>query len=151
PGFEDTRVAALALLVALGQRTEELAGRGFIAEDCIDLPARMLIAALAERDQLLDVGAQVFRLRQGRRDLLMFDQRRRQIGEKGAGMTAWPPELATANAMTHDSCLLSHPGLACEADCCSRRREEGVYGRWRRRGPFLSYSSGLSMARRAAW
>src|SRR4030095_8012662 len=90
----------------------------------------MLIAALAERDQLLHVGAQILRLRQGRLDLLVLDERRRQIGEQGATMTARPTELATSHSMAHDVCLLSCPGFARETDCSSRRRERRDQRGW---------------------
>src|SRR4030095_9851052 len=108
----------------------------------------MLIAALAERDQLLHVGAQILRLRQSRLDLLVLDERRRQVGEQGAAMTARPTELTTSHSMAHDVCLLSCPGFARDTDCSARRRER----RERRVGPPWPEGNSvrLSTARRAA-
>ena len=45
--------------------------------------ARVQVAALAERDQLLDHRTQVLRLGQGGDDLLVLDQGCRHVGEHG--------------------------------------------------------------------
>src|SRR5262245_37487792 len=57
--------------------------------------------ALAEGDELLDDRPQVLRLRQGRDDLLVLDQRRRHVGEHGAAMLGGAVELAVGIPVAH--------------------------------------------------
>ena len=54
----------------------------------------MQVAALAERHQLLDDRTQVLRLRQGRHDLLVLDQRGRHVREHRAAVLGRAIELA---------------------------------------------------------
>src|SRR5262249_41498366 len=65
------------------------------------LAPRMQVAALAERDQLLDDRTQVLRLRQRGGDLLVLDQRGAHVGEHGAAMLGRAVELAVGVTVTH--------------------------------------------------
>src|SRR5262249_21588141 len=65
------------------------------------LAARMEPAALAQRDELLDDRAQVLRLGEGRRDLLVLDQRRAHVREHRAAMLVRAVELAVGVTVTH--------------------------------------------------
>ena len=56
-------------------RVEQPLDQRLVADLRDRLAARMQVAALAERDQLLDDRAEILGLRQGRDDLLMLDQR----------------------------------------------------------------------------
>src|SRR5262249_23028562 len=94
-------IAAGAVLVAPAHDVGELPDPCDIAHLGDRLPARVQIAALAERDQLLDDRAQVLRLRQGGDDLLVLDQRRRHVGEHGATMLGLAVELAVSVSVTH--------------------------------------------------
>jgi hypothetical protein len=78
-GFEDAGVAALAILVALSERVEELHDHIIFLELGSGETTVRKTAFLAERDQLLDDGLELLRLGQGRGDLLVADQRDRSL------------------------------------------------------------------------
>ena len=61
----------------------------------------MQIAALAERDELLDDRAQVLGLRQRGDDLLVADQRSGHVGEHGAAMLGLSVQLTMGVTVTH--------------------------------------------------
>ena len=61
----------------------------------------MQVAALAERDQLLDDRTQVLGLRQGGDDLLVLDQRSRHVGEHGLAVFGRAVEATTTESVTH--------------------------------------------------
>src|SRR4029079_3589620 len=63
--------------------------------------ARMQVAALAERDQLLDDRPQILRLRQCRDDLLVLDKRRREVREHRLAVANAAAEPATGKSMAH--------------------------------------------------
>src|SRR5438477_4717958 len=79
--LENPRIAAIALGIALGQHIEELLDLGLIADLGDRLATCREIALLAERYHLLDHRTQILGLWQRANDLLMLDQRCRQIGE----------------------------------------------------------------------
>src|SRR6478736_9650137 len=62
--LENTRVAALAVLVARAEHIEQFLDHGDVADLRDRLAAGVQVAALAERNQLLDDGAQLLSLRQ---------------------------------------------------------------------------------------
>src|SRR5436309_1077781 len=78
-GFQNARIAAVALFVPWPEHVEELLHERDVTHLSDRLAAGMQIAALAERDQLLDDGPQILRLRQGRDDLLVLDQGLRHV------------------------------------------------------------------------
>ena len=61
----------------------------------------MQIAALAQRDQLVDDALKLFRFRQGRLDLFMNDQGRRHVGEHCFAVLMCPVELPVSVSVTH--------------------------------------------------
>ena len=65
----------------------------------------MQISALAERNELLDHGPQILRLRKGGHDLLMLDQRRRHIREHGTPVLGFAVELAMGVTVAHERLL----------------------------------------------
>ena len=60
-------------------------------------------AALGDRDQLLDEGAQLLRLLLGRDDPAVLDQRPRHVAEHGEAMTGVSAEFTAGFLMSHDS------------------------------------------------
>src|SRR5262249_22399303 len=107
PGLQDAGVAAVARLVAVGQRTEELLRHRVVAQHGIGLPAGMQVAAPSPGDQPFDDPTGVFSLWQRRLYLLQLEQGRRQIGEQRAAVTPRPVELSASQAVTHAASLLS--------------------------------------------
>src|SRR5262249_12743881 len=67
--------------------------------------ARVQTATLAERDQLLDDPPQVLRLRQGRGDLLVLQERMGHVVEHGLAVRAGAAELTAGIAMAHGRSL----------------------------------------------
>src|SRR3546814_7045341 len=57
---------------------------------------------LGEGDQLLDIGTQFLRLGRGRQDLLMLDERSREVAEQRVAMPGAALQLAMTNLVTHD-------------------------------------------------
>src|SRR6202012_2793745 len=104
-GLQNAGVAAIAGLVALGDRREQLGDDLFVAQIRNRLAAGVQIAALAEGDQLLGHRTKVLGLRQDGLDLLMLQQGNGEIGEKGLTGSSGAVQLATAHTMTH--CLHS--------------------------------------------
>src|SRR5580693_10647124 len=100
-GLHDAGIAAVAVLVARTDHLEQLLDHGEVAHLRDRLAARMQVAALAERDELLDDRAQILRLRQRRRDLLVLDQRRAQVRQHRFAMIRAAAELAVSLGVTH--------------------------------------------------
>ena len=65
------------------------------------LAAGMQVAALAQRDQLLDDRTQVLRLGQGGDDLLVLDQRGGHVGEHSLAVAGGSAELAAGITVAH--------------------------------------------------
>src|SRR5580700_12229533 len=113
-GLHDAGIAAVAVLVARADHLEQLLDHGEIAHLRDRLAARVQVAALAERDQLFDDRAQILRLGQRRRDLLVLDQRSAQVRQHRFAMIRAAAELAVGLGVTHGRtpCLsLVMPGL----------------------------------------
>ena len=64
-------------------------------------------ATLGQRDQLFEIRAQFARLGGGGGDLLVLDQRGRQVAQQCGAMLAGALQLTMANFMTHNSILRS--------------------------------------------
>ena len=73
-GLQHARVAAGAVLVARRQRVEELLDHGLVAHARGGEPARVEVAALGQRDVLVDHALQVLGLGQRGDDLLVPDE-----------------------------------------------------------------------------
>src|SRR5690606_11496948 len=58
-------------------------------------------ATLGQRDQLLDVGAQLLRLGRGGLDLLVLDQRGGHVAQQGRAVARLALQLAAGNAVLH--------------------------------------------------
>src|SRR5262249_23666461 len=101
PGLHDAQIAAVALLVARADHLEQLLDHRHVADLGDRLAPSVQVAALAERDQLLDDRAQLLRLGQRGGDLLVLDQRGRHVGEHGAAMLGRAVELAVGVTVTH--------------------------------------------------
>ena len=93
-GLHDAAIAALTGLVARAEDREELLDHILVAQLRHRLTAGMQVAALAERDDLLDDRTQVLRLGQRGDDLLVLDQsappywRTLLCGARSCGSTA---------------------------------------------------------------
>src|SRR4029078_5402304 len=83
------------------EHLEELLHHRNVADLRDGLPASMQIAALAERDELLDHGAKLLGIRQRGGDLLVLDQRRSHVGEHRLAMLRRAVELAVNLTVTH--------------------------------------------------
>src|SRR5947209_19807680 len=99
--LQDAGIAAVALFVARPEHVEELFDQRDIAHLRDRLAARMQVAALAERDQLLDDGPQVLGLWQCGDDLLMLDQCLRHVGEHRLTVLGGAVEAALRASMIH--------------------------------------------------
>jgi hypothetical protein len=69
--------------------------------------ARQRAGALRQRDDALDEGAQLLRLRHGRDDALVarVDQRGREVAEHRHAVLARPPEFPVCVQVSHDKSL----------------------------------------------
>src|SRR5947209_817430 len=95
PELEDPRVAARALAVARGDLLEELVdGELVLPEGRERLPARVEVAALGERDQLLHLGLDRLGLRLRRLDALVLDDLLAEVGEQRLAVRRVAAELA---------------------------------------------------------
>src|SRR5665811_1605586 len=74
PEFDDARVAAVAVGVTWSHVVEQLVHDLLVAQQGDGLPARVQIAALADRDGLLDERAHLFGARHACLDLLVLEQ-----------------------------------------------------------------------------
>src|SRR3954447_4620305 len=99
--LEHARVAAATRGVARAEHVEQLLHHRRVAQLGERLAARMQVAALRKRHQLLDDRTQVLRLRQRGDDLLVLDQRRRKMLEQRGALVGAPVELAVGNPVTH--------------------------------------------------
>src|SRR5580698_3392057 len=104
-GLHDAGIAAIAVLVARADHLEQFLDHGEVAHLRDRLAARMQVAALAERDQLLDDRTQILRLGQRRGDLLVLDQRRAQVRQHRFAMIRAAAELAVGLGVTHGRLL----------------------------------------------
>src|SRR5665647_3288229 len=95
PELDDTRVAAPAIGVARGHVVEQLVHDLLVAEHGDGLPASMKIAALAQRDGLLDHGAHFFGARHAGLDLLVLEKLTGQTREQRPALVGRHVELAT--------------------------------------------------------
>src|SRR5215212_4472865 len=99
--LEHAGVTAVARRITRAKHVEQLLHHWRIAQLCGCLTARMEVAALCERDQLLDDRAQVLRLGKRRDDLLVLDQRGGEMLEQRGALVGAPIELAVCIAVTH--------------------------------------------------
>src|SRR3984893_12959214 len=88
-------------LVARGDYGEKSGAERELLELTEGLAARMQIAALAERGQLLDDGAQILCLRQRGDDLLVLDERLAHIGKHRLAMFMRAAEAALGVSVIH--------------------------------------------------
>src|SRR3954447_23301616 len=99
--LEHARVSAAARGVAWAEHVKQLFHHWRIAQLGERLTARMQIATLCQRHQLLDNRTQVLRLGQRGDDLLVLDQRGRKMLEQRGALVGAPVELAVGNPVTH--------------------------------------------------
>src|SRR5690606_15715708 len=99
--LQHTDVTARTLLIARAEHVEQLCGPRLFRQRGISLTTGMKITPLAERDELLNIGAKLLRLGQSGHDLLMLDERDRHIGEHGLAMACGAIELATGFSVAH--------------------------------------------------
>src|SRR6202035_664495 len=91
----------MPVLVARGENGEKFADERDILDLSDGLAPRMQIAALAERDQLLDDRAQILFLRQRGDDLLVLDERLAHIGKHRLAMFMRAAEAALGVSVIH--------------------------------------------------
>src|SRR5215211_5196591 len=104
-GLEHAAIAAAALLVARSEHLEELLDHGVVAQLRHGDATGMKVAALAERDQLLDHRTQILRLGQGGDDLLVLYEGCRHVGEHRQAMLGGAVEPPAPETVTHGSLL----------------------------------------------
>ena len=73
--FDDPRVAAGAVFEARADAVEQFLNHGLVVNDAQDLPARVQVAALAQRDHALNPAAQFLGLGVGGLDFFLAQQR----------------------------------------------------------------------------
>src|SRR6202035_4355102 len=100
--LEDARVAAGAPGVARCHLLEQLVhGELVLRERRERLPASVQIAALGQRDQLLDLRLDGLGLRLGRLDPLVLDDLLAQVHQQRLAVRGVPAELVSCLLMTH--------------------------------------------------
>ena len=100
--LDDPRVAARALGVARSHFLEELVDHELVLAEVRErLPARVQVAPLAERDQLLDLGLHRLRLRLARLDPLVLDHLDAEVAEQRLAVRGVAAELVAGLAMAH--------------------------------------------------
>src|SRR6185437_9590867 len=99
--LQDADVAAVAVGVAGSQHGEQLADLLDVTDLADRLAARMQVAALGQRHQLLDEGPQLLGLRQGGDDLLVLDQAGRHVGEHGGAVGGRAAQFAVRDTVAH--------------------------------------------------
>mgnify|MGYP007112926935 CR=1 FL=1 len=104
-GLDDAGVAALTILVTRGENVEQFLDLIEVAQFADRLTAQRQSALLAERDELLDDGAQFLGLRQRRDDLLVLDERSRHVGEHRLAVFCRAVELTMNFSVTHNVVL----------------------------------------------
>jgi hypothetical protein len=109
-GLDDAGVAAVAVRVARGENVEQLGQLGIVKQAGVGQTAVRQAAALGQRDQLLEVGTQFAGLGGGRGNLLVLDQRGREIAEQRGAVRGGALKLTMANLVAHDSFLRSLGG-----------------------------------------
>src|SRR2546430_791410 len=75
--------------------------------------AGVQVAALGQRDQLLDLGLDGLGLRLGRLDALVLDDLLAEVGQQGLPMGRVPGELAALLLVAHRSLILAEIEPAC--------------------------------------
>src|SRR5262249_10678242 len=128
-GLEHAGVAAVARGVARPQHLEQLLHHRRIAQLGERLAARMQVAALCQRDQLLDDRAQILRLRQRGDDLLVLDQRGGQMLEQRLALVRPAIELAVSVTVTHR--VLPVPSNETRPHAAGTRLNNGPRSAWR--------------------
>ena len=103
-------IAAVAVLVAGAEDVDELLDELGVAQARDGDAAGVQVAALAERDQLLDDRAKVLGLRQGGGDLLVLDERLGHVGEHRLAMLGGAVEAPLGVSVIHVA--FSFSGLA---------------------------------------
>jgi hypothetical protein len=72
-----------------------------VGDDALDLPAVVDAVDLAERDETLDLRAQLFRLRQRGDDAFLIDERGELVAEQRIAVAARPPQLSIRHSVSH--------------------------------------------------
>ncbi len=105
--LQDARVAARALGVARRDLLEQLVDRELVLRERRErLAAGVQVAALGERDQLLDLRLDGLRLRLGRLDPLVLDQLLGQVHQQRLAVGAVAAELVAGLLVAHGSGIL---------------------------------------------
>src|SRR5262245_6717903 len=100
--LHDPRVAAGALRVTRGHLLEELVNEEAVLPQLRHAPpARVQVAALGERDELLDLGLDGLRLRLRCLDPLVLDQIAREVAQQRPAVGRVAGELVPLLAVTH--------------------------------------------------
>src|SRR5688572_17551981 len=112
---EDLRVTARTCFETRAEALEQL-HHNFRVPQLRERTATIRIAVvLAQRDERLDDATQLLRLRHGRLDRLMAQQRRRHVTEHGPAVRGIAAQLPAGKLVTH-CYLLSHFGFKSHPD-----------------------------------
>ncbi len=100
-GLDDAGVTAVAVGVAGGDDVEQLGELSVVHQARMGQAAVRKSALLGQRNQLLDVGAELLRLGGGGGDLLMLDEGGGHVAEHCRAVGRGTLQLAAGDAMTH--------------------------------------------------
>jgi hypothetical protein len=101
PDLDDARVAAGPLREARGDVGEKQVGNALRAEEGDGLPLGGDVAALSERDHLLDDRPHLLRLRLGRLDAAVLDQRAGEVRVERLAVGRVPAQLPACAVVPH--------------------------------------------------
>src|SRR5690606_34744548 len=104
--LHDAQVPAVALRITRRDGLEQALDDALVADLGDNLTASMQVAALAQRDELLDDRAQILRLFERGDDLLVLDERHGEVGEHRLAV-AYAAGEATAFETVAHGCLPS--------------------------------------------
>src|SRR3954463_3361564 len=103
--LDDARVAAVAVSVSRSYDVEQLGELSIVHQPRLGEAAVRKATVLGERDQLLDIGTKLFRLRGRGQDLLVLYERCSHVAEQGRTVAGGALKLTAANTMAHRSFL----------------------------------------------
>src|SRR5690349_18112820 len=100
--LHDAQITTVARSIARRDRLEQTLRQRIGADGGDRLTTGVQIAPLAKRDKLFDDRTQFLGFRKRRRDLLMLDERSRDVGKQSLAMADGAVQPAAGTSMTHE-------------------------------------------------
>src|SRR5580704_10214948 len=129
-GSDNTQVSTFAVPEPGGDGVEKLVHCGTRHEIGDGLAARGQIAALAQRDHLLDQRTQGLGLGHSGLDSLFDDERSHQVPQQGAAVAGVTSQFPSCYFVTHrESFISKFPGSGFRFSCSRRPRKQILFGK----------------------